>query len=115
LVFVYPVAVILPVTRRVLRAGYGREDIVRAVGTDLEREREELAFHFGYGREDIVRALGTDLEREREELAFHFGADPSPVERLARGTAGWSAWRPARAWWGSWTPGSPRERWWSAP
>jgi serine/threonine-protein kinase len=61
LVLVYPVAVILPVTRRVLRAGYGRED--------------------------IVRALGTDLEREREELAFHFGADPSPVERLARGTA----------------------------
>jgi hypothetical protein len=42
-----PVAFLLPVTRRLLEAGYDRADIVRALSADLERQREELAFQFG--------------------------------------------------------------------
>jgi serine/threonine-protein kinase len=42
-----PLAFLLPVTRRVLRAGYTHADVVHALRTDLDRQREELAFQFG--------------------------------------------------------------------
>ena len=61
LVLAAPVAFLLPVTRRLLEAGYDRAD--------------------------IVRALSADLERQREELAFQFGRDASRTERIAHGTA----------------------------
>jgi serine/threonine-protein kinase len=57
-----PVASILPITRRVLRAGHGVDD--------------------------IVRALAHDVERQREVLAFQFGKRASAIERVAR----WTAW-----------------------
>ncbi len=47
LVLAAPVAYLLPVTRRVLKAGHTRADIVHALSTDLDRQREELAFQFG--------------------------------------------------------------------
>jgi len=38
---------LVPVTRRVLQAGWDRTDIVQALESDLDRQREELAFRFG--------------------------------------------------------------------
>ncbi|MFQ6046904.1 MAG: hypothetical protein ACE5PT_11200, partial [Gemmatimonadales bacterium] len=40
---------VLPTLRRVLRAGYGWEDTVSAVITDVNRRREELDFQIGRG------------------------------------------------------------------
>lgn len=40
---------LLPATRRVLRLGYGREDIVRALRQDVERERQERESEHGIG------------------------------------------------------------------
>jgi serine/threonine-protein kinase len=42
-----PFAFLVPITRRVLRAGYTHADLVRALQTDLDRQREELVFQFG--------------------------------------------------------------------
>jgi serine/threonine-protein kinase len=62
-----PLANVLPRIRRVLRAGYARDDIVRALRQDLEARHEELVFLYGERyREDARRlrrlafgALGT--------------------------------------------------------
>jgi serine/threonine-protein kinase len=56
-----PVALMLPLTRRVLRAGHTPDD--------------------------IVRALKHDVDRQREVLAYQFGKRASAVERVARWTA----------------------------
>jgi hypothetical protein len=45
----------LPITRRVLRAGHTRADIVRALAHDVERQREVLAFQFGKRASAIER------------------------------------------------------------
>lgn len=41
----------------------------------------------GYGVEDAVAALKTDIERRREELAFEYGRKASLVERVSKGIA----------------------------
>jgi serine/threonine-protein kinase len=50
-----PVGLTLPITRRVLRAGHTRDDIVRALAHDVERQREVLAFQFGKRASAIER------------------------------------------------------------
>lgn len=44
LVSAAPIVAALPVTRRLLKAGYARSDILHALRMDLDRQREELAF-----------------------------------------------------------------------
>jgi serine/threonine-protein kinase len=61
LVIAAPIAFLLPVTRRVLKAGCARAD--------------------------IMQALRADLDRQREELAFQYGRDASPTERIAHRAA----------------------------
>ena len=55
LVLAAPVAFLLPLTRRVLKAGHTRADIVRALSIDVDRKREELAFRFGRGEGRLER------------------------------------------------------------
>ncbi len=44
-------------TRRLLQAGYGMEDVLRAVHTDMERKREELAVTWGQSRPVLESGL----------------------------------------------------------
>ena len=46
-------------TRRLLQAGYGSEDVLRAVHADMERKREELVVTWGQGRPGVEQALRT--------------------------------------------------------
>jgi serine/threonine-protein kinase len=55
LVLAAPVAFLLPMTRRVLKAGYTRADIVQALSTELDLHRDELAFQFGRNASRIER------------------------------------------------------------
>ncbi len=42
-----PLGFCLPATRRLLRSGYVHADLVHAISSDLDRQREELAFQYG--------------------------------------------------------------------
>lgn len=52
-----PLAAVAPRIRRVLRAGYAREDVVQALRQDLEARQEELVFLHGEGYRQDARRL----------------------------------------------------------
>jgi eukaryotic-like serine/threonine-protein kinase len=53
-----PVGVLVARIRRLLRAGFGRRDLVAVLRTELTRRREELAFLYGAGPSGLERTLG---------------------------------------------------------
>ena len=56
LMLVSPIAGALPAARRLLAQGYGRADIIHALDTDLDRQREQLASRWGRVRDAVDRA-----------------------------------------------------------
>jgi serine/threonine-protein kinase len=52
-----PLLVVAPRIRRVLRAGYEREDVVQALLQDLEARQEELVFLYGEGYRQHAKRL----------------------------------------------------------
>ncbi len=57
LILALPAGVMLARVRRLLAAGYAREDLTDALGDDFERRREELAFLYGEGPSRLERVL----------------------------------------------------------
>jgi serine/threonine-protein kinase len=52
-----PLAVMLARVRRLLKTGYGRQDLVDALRAELAHRREELAFLYGDGPSRLERAM----------------------------------------------------------
>ena len=52
-----PVVVMIRRVRRLLKAGYGRDDLIDALRAELAHRREELAFLYGDGPSRLERAL----------------------------------------------------------
>ncbi len=52
-----PVAVMLARVRRLVKAGYGRQDLIDALRAELSHRREELAFLYGTGPSRLERLL----------------------------------------------------------
>ncbi len=87
-----PLAGLIPRIRRVLRAGYVRDDVVRALRRDLEERQEELVFLYGERyREDARRlrgiavgSLGVALTLAVSTALMVFGFSPTgPVMGMA--------------------------------
>ncbi|HYT03457.1 MAG TPA: serine/threonine-protein kinase [Gemmatimonadales bacterium] len=57
LIAALPLVVMVARVRRLLRAGYERDDLTDALEEELERRREELAFLYGEGPSPLERAL----------------------------------------------------------